>query len=347
MKAGDEFSPLCCKIKIPLLLFLCGVSMKKHLLLFLLLMFSGFRVEAAKLLCYTEGSNNPIQRGQIDLYVNVREQFSEGPDFLLYNNGDIYCQNSFDKGSHYMIATQGSNMSDSLGFLTSSDAKTSVVLGGDWHNSGPKYFTLPLSSDTYIQRFGAGDAPKTLPILFVLSPANNASRVLVEAGQKVATLYLRSQLEAGGPPSDIETWVINVFAKNKVFLNTGGCDVSSRSILVDMGDYSIDAKEKDLGLSIRCRRSFNNLTMGLSGQTEPGTDIFSNVATWSPSSGVGIEILKDGQRYFLNQNVVIAKNSQIGADWKSLNMKVKYALNGQPLRPGNFYSNIKVSFTYN
>jgi type 1 fimbria pilin len=82
------------------------------------------------------------------------------------------------------------------------------------------------------------------------------------------------------------TWYI--YANNNTVVPTGGCDVSSRNVIVNLPDYP--GSMTPVPLTVSCLQS-QKLSYYISGAVaNTGNNIFSNTASSSSAQGVGIEI---------------------------------------------------------
>lgn len=134
-----------------------------------------------------------------------------------------------------------------------------------------------------------------------LSPVTNASGIVINAGDHIASFVLEqtgSNISDGG---DVKTAVFTwkVIARNSVAIPVGSCDVSARNIAVELEPYSAVINQGlvttrsnpvDIPLTVRCTAN-QNLGYYIFGKSE-GSDqtIFTNNAA-NPAAGVGIQIL--------------------------------------------------------
>ncbi|MEP8861254.1 fimbrial protein (plasmid) [Enterobacter asburiae] len=274
-------------------------------------------------------ANNPDITGGSVVRVNVslKPEIAANENLVIDLSNQISCYN---ENPHAIVdkinVSKGSAYSGVLSNFS-----------GTIHYDGQVY-TFPLNSETHIRDFKhAWHEP--WPVSLHLSPLQSASGVVISRGEKFATLILRQRNNVNSDDSNF-TW--ELFSNNDVVMPVGGCDLSTRNISVSMGDYPIDKKERDINFSIKCGKN-RAVSMFLAGKSDTST-IFSNVSSVAPSSGLGIEILKGGVPLSVNTPVAIGT---VGTNPTSINLKARYALNGDLVKGGNLKSIIGINFTYN
>lgn len=178
-----------------------------------------------------------------------------------------------------------------------------------------------------------------------LSPVGAAGGLSVPAGTTIAVLTLKKlayNFVHGYDPILYIQW--NIKNKDNIVIPTGGCDVSSRNVTVNLPDYP--GGTTPIPLTISCPSGNQNLAYYLTGTTTNaanGNNIFSNTAGSSPAQGVGVQIS--------NANGVIVAGSNIslgtvGASAVSLGLTANYATTGGQVIAGNVQSIIGVTFIY-
>lgn len=173
----------------------------------------------------------------------------------------------------------------------------------------------------------------------IMSPVSGAGGVQIKKGDLISEIAIYKNTQKS---PDRREFYWKVYANNDVIVPTGGCDINNRNISIRMGDYPVDISEKDIDLSVRCAKRVN-LKFSLSGRTD-SQSIFSNISSNLPASGIGIEIVRNGQAVPVNTEVNMGN---VGTAPRQLGLKARYVLNGKTLTTGNVQSVIGVNFTYN
>src|SRR5690606_4623909 len=191
----------------------------------------------------------------------------------------------------------------------------SVVSTGGNYAPTVYYTKLPITSQTVLQGWRGetnnGIGPLTLKI--VLSPVGNASGIEIKRGDKIATFNIRKEYHRPGYPQSPMNFTWNVYANNNVIVPVGGCDINTRNISVDMGDYPIDMGVRNINLLIKCGKT-RSVSFSLNGITDFPT-VFSNTSKNSPSTGIGVEVVRNNTPLRVNTPVAIGN---VGASFQSL-----------------------------
>lgn len=167
-----------------------------------------------------------------------------------------------------------------------------------------------------------------------LTATGAAGGVVIPQGSLIASL----RLEKGGSDVQVITW--NLYAANSVVVPTGGCDVSSRNVTVNLPDYPAT---QSVPLTVRCAAN-QQLAYYLTGTTtDTGATIFANTASSSPAQGIGIQLRNNAGILKTNQNVSMGT---VGTSSTSLNLVARYERTGPQVVSGNVQSVIGVTFIY-
>lgn len=106
-----------------------------------------------------------------------------------------------------------------------------------------------------------------------LTPISAAGGVVINKGTHFATLVMHkvgTQYNNGNVEISDFTW--NIYANDTVVVPIGGCDVSSRNVVVNLPAYPATAL---VPLNIRCARN-QNISYFLTGSTDTNSSIFAN-----------------------------------------------------------------------
>lgn len=173
-----------------------------------------------------------------------------------------------------------------------------------------------------------------------MTPIGAAGGMVIKPGEIIALITMRKISDWN--PNNIETFTWTIIAKNAVVIPTGGCDVSSRDLTVDLPVYPGSAA---IPLSVRCA-SDQKLSFYLTGPTADSSQtIFKNLtpSESSGAQGIGIQILRNGDVISAQKRVAmgIVKQSNV-----PLNLVATYARTADPLIAGKVQSIIGVTFIY-
>lgn len=170
-----------------------------------------------------------------------------------------------------------------------------------------------------------------------LTATGAAGGVVIQKGTLFATLRLeKSQTET----TVQQTIIWNLYAANTVTVPTGGCDVSSRSVTVGLPDYPGTAS---VPLTVHCA-STKALSYYLTGTTSnSAATIFTNTASTSPATGVGVQLSNSSGVLATNQTVSLGN---VGTTPVSLGLTASYARTSGQVVAGQVQSIVGVTFVY-
>ena len=198
-------------------------------------------------------------------------------------------------------------------------------------------YSFPLASPTPWVPTPNGSYQPWNTILY-LSPTGAASGVVIQAGQIFASLSLQKENTSTGGVSQTIIW--NLRANNTVTVPTGGCDVSSRNVTVQLPDYPGSAS---VPLTVHCG-STKALSYYLSGTTaDSAASIFTNTSSGSPASGIGVQLSNSSGVLTANKNVSLGN---VGTTPVSLGLTASYARTSGQVVAGNVQSVVGVTFVY-
>lgn len=121
----------------------------------------------------------------------------------------------------------------------------------------------------------------------IFDPYFSGGGVVINKGTRFATLvmYQVGSALVGGGNVETATFTWNLYANNNVVVPIGGCDVSSRNVIVNLPEYPATAP---VPLSIYCARN-QNISYYLTGSTDTSSSIFANTFSGTNAAkGVGI-----------------------------------------------------------
>jgi len=138
---------------------------------------------------------------------------------------------------------------------------------------------------------------------------------------KTGEMFAKVVLEKGPNTAQTITW--NLYASNDVTVPTATCDVSARTITVQLPNYSQDtAGTTDIPLTVHCSTA-RSLNYFLSGTTaDSASTIFSNVSGNSPAASIGVRIRQNGAVLAANNTVSMGS---VGTTPVSLGLSAEYA----------------------
>lgn len=310
---------------------------------YILFSLSATAFDASAFVCSINGGpwvvNN--QTSYIDVYVDIKPELMQDRNIVFDTGTNIICRNEGAPG-YDLAAAWYTNTGLTHSKLTKYRASIYSNITGRYHD-------LPITQlYVELQKFYAPNnpspgAPTALTIKMSLSPIGDLSGEAIRSGEKLATVnVLKVYVPHIGGWQNTKHFLFNIIANNDVIIPVGGCDVNSRSLNLTMGNYPMDVTEKNIDLSVKCGRN-RSVSFSLSGRTDTPT-IFSNVTAVSPASGIGIEIVRNGNPIRVNSNISMGT---VGTTYTPLGLSARYALNGKELKVGNLQSVIGVNFTYN
>ncbi|NLU19062.1 MAG: fimbrial protein [Serratia liquefaciens] len=274
----------------------------------------------------TANPNNAI----LDIYANLTPALTPGQVLVVDFSSSIACKNDYPNSRNDNVSLlSGSSFSGVL-----------QNFNGSLDYYGTTY-PFPTSSETKNHNFTNGGFEGWQTKLH-LTPVSEASGVLINAGDKIATLVMRQvgtdKSNGGNRNEHMFTW--NIHAANTVFLPTGGCDVSSRNVTVTLPDYPGTAA---VPLSVYCGKN-QQLAYYLTGTTaDTASTIFTNTSSSNPATGVGVQLSNRNGIVATNKNVSLGT---VGTSPVSLGLTASYARTTGQVVAGNVQSIIGVTFVY-
>lgn len=293
--------------------------------------------------CISPAGVVPGSGGQnytVSFGVNLSPQVGVNQNLVVDLSSSIRCANQSNSPFQDILSAEaGSSFSNGL-----------ASFSGTLNYYGNSY-AFPLQGATSFAMPGPPFSFQYYPwqAKLYLTPilTNSAGGVVIKTGEYFASIRLRKRnivysTGAQTVPDDTYTW--NLYALNDVVVPIGGCDVSSRNIIVQLPDYPGGATP--VGLTVNCPSGNKNLAYYLTGTTTNaanGNNIFSNTAGSSPAQGVGVQIS--------NANGVIVAGSNVslgivGTSAVNLGLTANYATTGGQVIAGNVQSIIGVTFIY-
>lgn len=265
-----------------------------------------------------------------NVYVNLQPSLGVGQNLVVDLSQSIYCKND-NPGERYDWTSirQGSAYSGVLANFT-----------GSLKYYGSSY-NFPLTSSTASYNLRSGDFVPWNAILY-LTPVTAASGVVVKSGSLIASLvmlHVGININSGSNEYQARfTW--NIYANNDVIVPTGGCDVSSRSVTVNLPNYPASTA---IPLTVHCAK---NQALGyyLSGTTaDAANSIFTNTASSSAAQGIGIQLTRNSSVIAANKEVSLGT---VGTSPVNLGLIANYARTSGQVTAGNVQSIIGVTFVY-
>ena len=271
------------------------------------------------------GTAIPIGGGSANVYVNLAPAVNVGQNLVVDLSTQIFCHNDYPETiTDYVTLQRGS----AYGGVLSSFSGTVKYNGSS--------YPFPTTSETPRVVYNSR-TDKPWPVALYLTPVSSAGGVVIKAGSLIAVLILR---QTNNYNSDDFQFVWNIYANNDVVVPTGGCDVSARDVTVTLPDYPGSVP---IPLTVYCAKS-QNLGYYLSGTTaDAGNSIFTNIASFSPAQGVGVQLTRNGTIIPANNTVSLGA---VGTSAVSLGLTANYARTGGQVTAGNVQSIIGVTFVY-
>lgn len=263
-------------------------------------------------------------------YVNLQPSVQAGQNLVVDLSQSITCRNDDPTGRTDMVnMIRGSAYGGVL-----SNFRGSLRYYGSSYN-------FPLTGPTHQQEFNLGFFTPWNTQLY-LTPISAAGGVVIKNGTHFATLvmYQVGADKPGGGNINTSTFTWNLYASNDVVVPVGGCDVSSRNVIVNLPEYPATAP---VPLTIYCARN-QNISYYLTGSTDTSSSIFANTFSGSNAAkGVGIQLVRSGAAIPINQNVQLG---QVGTSAVSLGLSARYARTTGQVTAGKVQSVIGVTFIY-
>lgn len=298
------------------------IASKIITLIILILVYS---VNAQAFTCQANGSTINGS-GTVTVPVTLTPSLGTTQNLVINLGSSIQCKN--DAPKQYTDPIRVGTASAYAGALSS-------FTGSITYNSST--YTFPLSSPTPYVPTTSGNYAAWNTILY-LSPTGAASGVVIQAGQIFASLSLQKENTSTGGVSQTIIW--NLKANNTVTVPTGGCDVSERKVAVPLPDYPGTAS---VPLTVNCG-STKALSYYLTGTTSnSAATIFTNTASTSPATGVGVQLSNSSGVLATNQTVSLGN---VGTTPVSLGLTASYARTSGQVVAGKVQSIVGVTFVY-
>lgn len=293
---------------------------------------------ASAFTCY-DATGNTLNSGAVtataNVYVNLQPSVAVGQNLVVDLSSSIFCRNDNPN-------TRNDNVS-----MLKGSAYGGVLTNftGTMRYYGSSY-PFPLNSATGTHNFTSGSYTPWNTQLYLTpltSAASAAGGIAIESGTMFASLVMyqvgSDKTNGGNVRTATFTW--NLYANNSVVVPTGGCDVSARNVAVTLPEYPGSAVA--VPLTVHCG-SNQSLSFYLSGNIATSNDIFLNTYSGtSTASGVGIQLLRNGNAIPANQNVSLGT---VGTSSVSLGLTANYARTSGQVTAGGVQSIIGVNFVY-
>lgn len=298
--------------------------MKNNYLSLLLLILVFISIKSYAFTCQALGKSINSS-GTVSVYVDLDPAIQIGSNLVVDLGKSIQCKN--DLPSVYTDPVRVTSGSTFLNELSQ--------FRGSLTYYGVRY-SFPLTTATSAVNHTWSNYQPWQTVLY-LSPISAAGGVFIQKGTLFAQLILE---KLDSQNNQTQTIVWNIYANNSVLVPTGGCDVSSRDVNVDLPDYD-STVSRPVPLTVHCAQN-QNLSFTLSGTTAGNNTIFQNVAP-NGAQGIGIQILR-------NSTAIAAGSSNalgsVGTNPVSLGLSAQYALTSGQVTAGLVKSVIDVTFTY-
>lgn len=299
--------------------------MKNVLVLFTTLLLIGWSLGAAAFTCKVVNSGQTLPAGSASVYVALNPSIDVGQNLIVDLSSSIDCKNDDLSNSiiDYVNLTSGTAFGGALAAFTGSIY---------WDKNS---YPLPMNNDSSVYSITHKDY-RGLPLRMYLTATGTASGVVINAGELIARLNMH-KVASDGNPRDF-TW--NIYANNNVVVPTGGCDVSTRDVIVTLPDYP---GTMAVPVTIHCAQN-QNIAYYLTGTTaDTSNSIFRNTASASPAQGIGVQMVRNGTVIPANRNVSLGK---VGTSSVNLGLTATYARTSGKVTAGNVQSIIGVTFVY-
>lgn len=311
--------------------YLFGVLFK-----FIILLLMGFSFSVYAFTCrdvtgnelsYLNGSRTA------NVYVNLTPQLVVGQVLVVDLSQSISCKNdsfaSPPRRHDYVSLLSSSAFGGVLSRFTGTIRYYGVNYG------------FPTTAETAAYDLQSGSYTAWNAQLY-LTPVSAASAVVINAGEKIASLIMRqvgTNYSDGGDVRELQfTW--NIYANNSVIVPTGGCDVSSRNVTLTLPDYP---GSMAVPLTVHCAQD-QNLGYFLSGTTtDAANTIFANTASASAAQGIGIQMTRNSSVVPTNDTVSLGT---VGTSPVNLGLTATYARTSGQVTAGNVQTIIGVTFVY-
>lgn len=265
-----------------------------------------------------------------NVYVNLQPSLGVGQNLVVDLSQSIFCKNDTPEDRNdFTSILLGSSYSGLLANFT-----------GSLKYYGSSY-NFPLTSSTASYNLRSGNFVPWNAMLY-LTPVSAASGVVIKSGSLIARLVmLHVGTNVHNDTREYQarfTW--NIYANNDVIVPTGGCDVSSRSVTVNLPNYPASTA---IPLTVHCAK---NQALGyyLSGTTaDAANSVFTNTASSSAAQGIGIQLTRNSSVISANKEVSLGT---VGTSPVNLGLIANYARTSGQVTAGNVQSIIGVTFIY-
>ena len=179
--------------------------------------------------------------------------------------------------------------------------------------------------------------------MLYLTPVSAASGVVIKSGSLIARLVmLHVGTNVHNDTREYQarfTW--NIYANNDVIVPTGGCDVSSRSVTVNLPNYPASTA---IPLTVHCaKKSGAGLLPLWHHRGRSQFRFFTNTASSSAAQGIGIQPTRNSSVISANKEVSLGT---VGTSPVNLGLIANYARTSGQVTAGNVQSIIGVTFVY-
>ncbi len=293
----------------------------------------GYSASSSAFTCYDSTGitlHSEAGTGTANVRVNLSPSVAIGQNLMVDLSTSIFCKNDAPGVRNDLVSMQSG--SAYAGILSSFTGSV------NYYGSG---YPFPLNSATGSRNFTSGSYTGWDTQLY-LTPTSAAGGVVINSGTLFASLVMRqvgSNVNGGGNIADA-TFTWNLYANNDVVVPTGGCDVSSRDITVNLPDYPGTVP---VPLTVHCTQN-QNLAYYLTGPTaDAASTIFTNTASSSSAGGIGVQLSNSSGVIATNKNVALGR---VGTSPVSLGLTASYARTTGQVVAGNVTSVVGVTFLY-
>ena len=300
--------------------------MKKNLwLVVVIFLFSFMSSSAWSFTCKTAaGVTVPAGGGNANVYVTLTPSIGANSNLVVDLSQSITCNDEYPPTYIDYVSLQSGS---AFGGLLSS-------FSGTVDYNGTSY-PFPTTSETAKVTYNS-KTYKAWPVQLNLTPISTAGGVVISSGSLIASLVLHQTNNFNSSAS----YVWNIYANNNVTIPTGGCDVSSRSVTVALPDYP---GTQTVPLTVHCATT-KALSYYLTGTTsDTASTIFTNTASTSPATGVGVQLSNSSGVLATNQTVSLGN---VGTTPVSLGLTASYARTSGQVVAGSVQSVVGVTFVY-
>ncbi len=298
--------------------------------LFLPALLFTWSMEVMAFTCKVADTGQTMTSGSASVYVNLTPSLNVGQNLVVDISSSILCKNDAPN-----------TRNDEVSMLSGS------MFGGALENFSGSFryhgntYLFPLNGSTAPHNFTSGNFVP-LDIQLFLTPISAASSVVIKGGTLFAQLemFQRGSNISNGGNVYTQRFTWNLYALQDVVIPTGGCDVSSRNVTVNLPDYP---GSMNVPVTVHCAKE-QFINYYLSGTTmDSGNSIFANTASASPAQGIGVQMQHNGKVVAANSIISLGK---VGPSAKDLGLTATYALLNGQVTAGNVQSIIGVTFVY-